>query len=72
MNEEQVKIPEKKTHSIVELSYELRLHHVGEPVAYEGVSGKLIRYIPKKGVLMELTLTEAMQCLDENRSKESA
>jgi hypothetical protein len=71
MTEAPVEIPEEKTHSIVELDSELWAHHIGEPVTYNGVEGKLIRYIPEGGSLFELTLTEVIACLEENRSKNS-
>jgi hypothetical protein len=57
---------EPKTHSIVSTDCELRSGHVGKPVSYKGVEGWLIRYIPDSCVLMELTLTEVMDCLNEN------
>jgi hypothetical protein len=65
MIEEEVEIP--KTHSIVSTDSELRNHHVGELVSYQGVEGWLIRYIPEAKPLMELTLTEAFECLKQNR-----
>jgi hypothetical protein len=67
MIEEEVEMP--KTHSIVSTDSELRAHHIGEEVSYQGVDGWLIRYIPSAGSLMELTLAEAIECLKENRSK---
>jgi hypothetical protein len=66
MIEEEVEIP--KTHSIVSTDSELRVHHFGEPVSYQGVEGWLIRYIPKAGALMKLTLAEAFECLKKNRA----
>jgi hypothetical protein len=57
-----------KKHSIVSTNSELRLHHIGEPVSYKGVDGWLIRYIPESGSLMELTLAEARECLEQNRA----
>jgi hypothetical protein len=66
MIKEEVEIP--KTHSIVSTDSELRNHHVGELVSYQGVEGWLIRYIPEAGSLMELTLAEAFECLKENRA----
>ena len=59
---------ELKTHSIVSIDSELRENHIGEAVSYRGVDGKLIRYIPTNGSLMDLTLTEVMECLEQNRS----
>jgi hypothetical protein len=69
MTQEKPEMQERKTHSIVELDSELWVNHVGEPVTYNGVEGKLIRYIPKDGSLMELTLTEAIACLKQNRAE---
>jgi hypothetical protein len=66
MIENEVEIPAPKTHSIVSTDCELRSGHVGKPVSYKGVTGWLIRYIPGSCVLMELTLAEAMDCLNEN------
>tara|TARA_R110000851_G_scaffold88070_5_gene192191 strand:+ start:266 stop:472 length:207 start_codon:yes stop_codon:yes gene_type:complete len=68
MINEQAEMTEVKTHSIVSTDCELRENHIGEPVSYNGVEGKLIRYIPGSGVLMELTLTEAIECLEQNRA----
>jgi hypothetical protein len=65
MIEEEAEIP--KTHSIVSTDSELRVHHFGEAVSYQGVEGWLIRYIPEAGSLMKLTLAEAFECLKENR-----
>jgi hypothetical protein len=59
---------EVKDHSIVENDLELRPNHVGEPVTYREVTGKLIRYIPPEGSLLNLTLSEAFECLEENRN----
>jgi hypothetical protein len=69
MIEEKVVVP--KAHAIVPTDDNLRVNHIGEPVSYKGVDGKLIRYIPESGSLMELTLAEAMECLKENRLKKS-
>jgi hypothetical protein len=69
MINEQAEMP--KTHSIVSTDCELRENHIGEPVSYNGVDGKLIRYIPEAGALMELTLEEARECLEENQTNES-
>jgi hypothetical protein len=66
MAEKEAEMP--KTHSIVSTDSELRVHHFGEPVSYQGVEGWLIRYIPEAGSLMELTLAEAFDCLKENRT----
>jgi hypothetical protein len=60
---------ESRTHSIVSVNTALRDRHIGESVSYKGVDGWLIRYIPEGGSLMELTLEEARECLEENRAK---
>jgi hypothetical protein len=62
---------ELKTHSIVSTDRTLRENHIGEPVTHNGVNGKLIRYIPEGGVLEEMTLSQAVECLKENRAKKS-
>jgi hypothetical protein len=59
-----------KDHSIVNINLSLRDNHIGEPVSYQGVDGKLIRYIPSSGSLMELTLAEARECLAQNRPED--
>jgi hypothetical protein len=59
----------QKTHSIVNIDSVLRVNHIGEAVTFRGVDGKLIRYIPEDGSLMELTLAEVRECLEENRAK---
>ena len=76
MIDDQVEIPETKTHSIVSSDDEdpclLRANHIGEPVTYKGVSGWLIRYMPScKHNLLELSTSEALECLNLNRPKES-
>jgi hypothetical protein len=71
MIDEQAEMPAPKTHSIVSDNCELRENHIGEPVSYKGVEGWLIRYIPECDVLMELTLEEARECLEENQANES-
>lgn len=67
-------LPEPKAHSIViDDSVEgrdcckLRPNHIGEPVTYKGVSGWLIRYVTTcEHKLLELSLTEAKECLELN------
>jgi hypothetical protein len=59
----------EKTHSIVSTDSELRVNHIGKPVSYKGVDGWLIRYIPEIKSLMDLTLSEARECLDQNETK---
>ena len=73
MIEEEVEIPPKKTHSIVTHDCQLRIHHYGEQVTYKGVEGWLIRYIPEcEHVLLELTISEARECLEQNTSSVSS
>ena len=67
MNELIEEQEEPKTHSIVTGDCKLRLHHVGLPVTYKGVTGLLIRYIPECGhKLMDLSLSEVKECLELN------
>lgn len=61
-----------KTHSIVTEDCLLRVNHKGVSVAYKGVTGWLIRYMPTcKHNLLELSTSEARECLELNRSEES-
>lgn len=67
MIDEQVEIPEPKTHSIVTEDCLLRANHIGEPVTYKGVTGWLIRYVTTcDHSLLKLSATEARECLNEN------
>ena len=70
MIDEQVEIPqEPKTHSIVTEDCLLRVNHKGVPVTYQGVTGWLIRYVTTcDHSLLKLSLTEARECLFDNRS----
>lgn len=66
---------EPKTHSIVSCedgdACELRPNHQGELVTYKGVTGWLIRYVTIcKHHLLELSLTEAKECLDLSRPRQ--
>ena len=63
---------EPKTHSIVTEECELRPNHIGMPVTYKGVTGYLIRYITTcEHNLLELSTSEARECLEQNRPNES-
>ena len=67
MSERIEEYEEPKTHSIVTDACELRPNHKGSPVTFRGVTGILIRYITIcEHKLLELTLTEARECLELN------
>jgi len=71
MIDEQVEIPEPKTHSIVTEECKLRVNHIGVPVTYRGVTGWLIRYITTcDHHLLALSITEARECLELNKPEE--
>lgn len=58
-----------KTHSIVTEGCLLRDNHIGELVTYKNVTGLLIRYITScEHRLLSLTLAEARECLELNKS----
>ena len=67
MIDDQVEIPEPKTHSIVTEECLLRANHIGEPVTYQCVTGWLIRYVTTcDHNLLELSTSEARECLKLN------
>lgn len=71
IEDEQVEIPEPKTHSIVTEDCLLRANHIGVTVTYQGVTGWLIRYIPAcEHNLLELSTSESRECLEQNRPED--
>ena len=80
MIEEEIEIPEPKTHSIVtDDSVEgrdccqLRPNHKGVTVTYKGVTGWLIRYVTTcNHHLLALSTSEARECLKQNAPEEEA